>query len=245
MATKQTALEPSQTRPQPSTPTQTELEPNFVHFKQSAINLEHGLDSEWMVTNGIGGYGMGGMIGARTRHYHGLLVAALEPPLGRHLTVAQLVETVTLPDNSVRYLHTQEWGGGGLDPQGYKHLESFTLEGSVPTWRYDFGGIKLEKRLWMKAGQNTTFVTYTQTQGKAVKLEVKPLCTFRDHHGGNANGTPQVMALDNGLEVQFPDAPSYFIRSSFGKSEASGEWWFNEFLRVEAERGFEIGRAHV
>ena len=241
MTIKQTAPESTRIRPKPLNPSQPQVNsnPNYVHLKQPDINLEHGLNSEWLVTNGIGGYGMGAMIGARTRHYHGLLVAALEPPLGRHLTVAQLIETITLPGGRLEYLHTQEWGGGGLDPQGYKNLESFTLDGSIPTWRYDFGNIKLEKRLWMKAGQNTTFVTYTLTQGKAIKFELKPLCTFRDHHGGNTSGTPQVKALNDGLEVQFSDAPSYFIRSSFGEHDISGEWWFNQFLRVEAERGFD------
>ena len=44
---------------------------------------------------------MGAMIGARTRHYHGLLVAALEPPLGRFVTVAHLLEAVKRPDGSI------------------------------------------------------------------------------------------------------------------------------------------------
>ena len=48
---------------------------------------------EWLVTNGIGGYTMGTVAGLLTRCYHGLLVAALDPPLGRTLLVAKLRET--------------------------------------------------------------------------------------------------------------------------------------------------------
>jgi glycogen debranching enzyme len=42
---------------------------------------------EWLVTNGIGGFAAGTVAGALTRRYHGLLVAALSPSLGRTLVV--------------------------------------------------------------------------------------------------------------------------------------------------------------
>lgn len=48
---------------------------------------------EWLVTNGIGGYASGTVAGLLTRRYHGILVAALQPPLGRTLLVAKLDET--------------------------------------------------------------------------------------------------------------------------------------------------------
>ncbi len=222
----------------------------FVHLTAQDLDLESGLNREWLITNGIGGYGMGALIGARTRHYHGLLVAALEPPSGRVVTVAQLVEAVTLEGGTLEHLHTQdlhtqdlhtqEWGGGAVDPHGYTQLESFTLEGTVPTWRYDLSGAKLEKRVWMKHGHNTTFVTYTLTHGGPVVLEVGTLCTYRDHHGGTKAGeAPRVDALEDGLEVRFPNAQPYFIRSNIGERAGGGEWWYNAFLRVESERGFE------
>ena len=221
-------------------PTGSAQEPtDFVHFTAQNIDLESGLNREWMITNGIGGYGMGALIGARTRHYHGLLVAALEPPLGRVVTVAQLIERVKQPDG-VTHLHTQEWSGNTVDPLGYTTLQSFTLEGTVPTWRYELNGAKLEKRVWMKHGQNTTFVTYTLAHGGSIALEIEPLCTFRDHHGGTKAGeAPRVDALVDGLEVRFPNAAPYFIRSNMGERFEGGDWWYNAFLRVESERGFD------
>ena len=50
---------------------------------------------EWLVTNGIGGYASGTVAGLLTRRYHGLLIAALKPPLGRTLLLTRLDETVT------------------------------------------------------------------------------------------------------------------------------------------------------
>ncbi|MDB9527231.1 amylo-alpha-1,6-glucosidase [Oscillatoria sp. CS-180] len=52
-------------------------------------------EREWLVTNGIGGYACGTVAGLLTRHYHGLLVAALNPPLDRTLLLTKLDETVT------------------------------------------------------------------------------------------------------------------------------------------------------
>ena len=45
---------------------------------------------EWLVTNGLGGFASGTVGGALTRRYHGLLVAALAPPVQRTVLVAKL-----------------------------------------------------------------------------------------------------------------------------------------------------------
>jgi len=45
------------------------------------------LNHEWLETNGIGGFSSSSIIGANTRRYHGLLVAALRPPSGRTVTL--------------------------------------------------------------------------------------------------------------------------------------------------------------
>src|SRR3954471_16213422 len=66
---------------------------------------------EWLVTNGAGGFASGTVAGALTRRYHGLLVAALNPPLGRTLLVAKFEENVTY--NSRDYpITTNQWHSG-------------------------------------------------------------------------------------------------------------------------------------
>ncbi|MEL7475489.1 MAG: glycogen debranching enzyme N-terminal domain-containing protein, partial [Cyanobacteria bacterium J06555_12] len=90
---------------------------------------------EWLVTNGIGGFASGTVAGLLTRCYHGLLVAALKPPLGRTLLVAKLDETVEY--NGDRYdLSTNRWATGAVEPSGYRHIERFRLEGSTPIWTF-------------------------------------------------------------------------------------------------------------
>src|SRR3990167_98269 len=106
---------------------------------------------EWLVTNGIGGFASGTVAGLLTRRYHGLLIAALKPPLGRTLLVTKLDETVQY--NGRRFhLNTNRWGDGTVDPHGYRYIENFNLEGTIPVWRFACGDALLEKRIWMQLG---------------------------------------------------------------------------------------------
>src|SRR5580704_10726917 len=56
---------------------------------------------EWLVTNGLGGYASGTLLGVCTRKYHGLLVASLPAPLGRTMMLNHLIEDLLLPDGTV------------------------------------------------------------------------------------------------------------------------------------------------
>src|SRR5688572_3616047 len=65
---------------------------------------------EWLVTNGLGGYASGTIVGAITRRYHGLLIAALPAPLGRVMLLNHISERLRFED------HTSEWlGAHGRD----------------------------------------------------------------------------------------------------------------------------------
>src|SRR4030065_507480 len=67
----------------------------FIEFgREICGELSTAETREWLVTNGIGGFASGTVAGLLTRRYHGLLIAALKPPLGRTLLVTKLDETV-------------------------------------------------------------------------------------------------------------------------------------------------------
>ena len=51
-----------------------------MRFTKESIYLENGLEKEWIITNGIGGFASSTIIGANTRKYHGLLVVQNIPP---------------------------------------------------------------------------------------------------------------------------------------------------------------------
>jgi predicted glycogen debranching enzyme len=207
--------------------------------------LDDALRREWLVTDGLGAFAMGTVGGALTRRYHALLVAATEPPLGRMVTVAGMSEAVLDATGAAPplYLHTQEWATGAVEPRGHVLLESFELEGQVPTWRYQLPGALLEKRVWMQREAGTTFITYTLVRtvaGTALSLALRPLCTWRDSHAlGRAGTVVQVDADDGGLAVTFAGAPTYWVRASGAEAALDGEWYRDLRLRVEAERGMD------
>src|SRR4051812_30925323 len=84
------------------------------------------VESEWLVTNGLGGYSSGTVAGSNTRRYHGVLVAALPNPFGRVVMLNQLDELVTVPSGvSVDFARHEA---------NAQHIVSFRLEAGVPVW---------------------------------------------------------------------------------------------------------------
>ncbi|MDH5429209.1 MAG: glycogen debranching enzyme N-terminal domain-containing protein, partial [Nitrospirota bacterium] len=96
-------------------------------------DLEMAKRREWLVTNGIGGFASGTVAGSLTRRYHGLLIAALTPPLGRTLLTSKLEETVE-NDGQTLQLSTNHWHEGTVAPTGFAFMERFHLEGTTPVW---------------------------------------------------------------------------------------------------------------
>src|SRR2546430_12472557 len=162
-------------------------------------NVQEGLDHEWFVTNGLGGYAAGSVVGGTTRSYHGLLVAALRPPVERIVLVTKIDETVEFPDGDTLKLGVNEYQDGTIDPQGYNYLDIVALEGDIPCFTYELEGmLTLEKRIWMEYGQNTTYVQYmlhgafdegSERRTDELTLALYPFCVYRDHHSAT-QGSP-------------------------------------------------------
>lgn len=198
---------------------------------------------EWLVTNGLGGYASGTVCGLTTRRYHGLLVAALRPPLERSMLLSRLLETVCLGEGDSFTLHCNEYADGSIEPHGYIYQEGFALEGTSPVWTYALADALLEKRVWMAQGSNTTYVTYALRRGRRpIRLELTPLCTCRSHHEGTRGGnwSPATELVENGLRVTFyPDAVPYRLLADRGSFDLRGNWHWAFKYREEERRGFE------
>jgi predicted glycogen debranching enzyme len=143
---------------------------------------EVGLTSEWLVTNGLGGYASGTLSGVITRRYHGYLVAALPAPFGRIMMLNDLVERIQLADGQSVQLAGEERAGGHLKLDVMNYLSEFRLEAGNPVWRYEVASLILEKRLVMTHGQNTVFINYSLLSGnEGVRLVLRPSIHFRPH----------------------------------------------------------------
>ncbi len=195
---------------------------------------------EWLVTNGIGGFASGTLSGMLSRQYHGILVAALKPPLDRTVLVSKLEETADYLGISYP-LYTNRWQGGIVDPHGYRYIESFYLDGTIPVWRYALGDALLEKRIWMQQGANTTYVLYSLIRGTApVNLLIRTLVNTRNFHGGSTVGdrNMQIDLLRNGVRVRAaPEAQTFHLFSDQGQISTDHQWIHNFELSAERSRG--------
>ncbi len=194
-------------------------------------SLDEAARREWLVTDGLGGYASGTVAGLRTRRYHGLLVTATTAAgASRMLGLAALDVVVVIGDRRIR-LATHEWASGVVDPRGYEHLATFDLDDGLPRWRYDLGSVQIELEVAMTHGRSAVGVVHRILSGDA-RLEVTPLCTWRDQHGDrSAWGEPAVAPTASGFVFESAyrvDGPGY---------QPGGEWYRNDFHREEAARG--------
>jgi predicted glycogen debranching enzyme len=203
---------------------------------------------EWLVTNGIGGYASGTVAGLNTRRYHGLLIAALNPPLGRTLLLAKLDETA-LYEEQRYFLHTNRWASGVVEPQGYLNIEHFALEGTIPVWRLACADALLEKRVWMQQGANTTYIQYTLLRAtQPLTLSLKALVNYRDYHGDTqANGWQmRVEPLAQGFCIMaFPAAKPFYLLSTAATLSLVHDWYKDFDLAVERYRGLSDREDHL
>jgi predicted glycogen debranching enzyme len=214
--------------------------PHVAFGRDVCGDLNAGLRREWLVTNGLGGYASATLPGVLSRSYHGLLVAALEPPVARTVLVAGAVEWLTY--DGKRYpLSTHEFGDGAFLPDGYRFLESFRLEGTLPVWTFAIADALVERRLWMAYGANTTYVTYRLARGsRPLDLEVTPLVTYRSFHGlaSGRGWTIGVDPQDRGATIHAYDgARPFWLHSDRADFRPGGGWWWNFRHRAESERG--------
>ena len=203
---------------------------------------------EWLCANGIGGFASGSVAGSLTRRYHGLLVAALQPPLGRTLLVAKVDETVAY-DGVTRSLATNRWAGGAIDPPGYRAIERFALDGTTPVWTYAVDDALVEKRVWMEPGANTTYVSYRALRARApVGLHLRVLVDYRDYHATtHGDGWRMDIApIDHGLRViAFEGARPLLLLADRGEARIAHTWYQSFELPRERERGLDAVEDHL
>src|SRR5580704_2558997 len=223
--------------------------PIAVQFgREICGNLSAAESREWLVTNGIGGFASGTIAGGMARRYHGLLNAALQPPLGRTHLVATLDETVRYADATYA-LATHRWASGAVDPQGFLYLESFRLEGATPVWTYALADALLEKRVWMVQDENTTFIHYTLSRASSpLEIDLKVFVNYRDFHSLTHAGDwhMKIAPVEHGVMVlPFDTATPFYLKSAQASCEPHHEWYRDCFLPRETERGLEDREDHL
>ncbi len=214
--------------------------------KKIVTDFEASTSREWIEANGIGGYASGTVSGAHTRRYHGLLVAATKPPLGRMVLLSKFEETLVI-DGKRFDLSTNQYPGT-VHPQGYLLLTSFRLD-PFPIWTFQVDGIEIEKKVFMSHGDNSTVASWKvkkrkRSDKRRVALELHPLVAFRDHHHLRREGEAFSLETDNGDGyVSFKpvtDELTLYLTHNAVSVVRSGYWFRNFEYAIEQERGFDF-----
>jgi predicted glycogen debranching enzyme len=225
----------------------------MIRFRQDVCgNPETALGREWLETNGIGGFSSSTITGLNTRRYHGLLVAATNPPVGRVVLLSKLEETLIV-DGRRYELSTNQYVGV-MHPRGDQFQTGFRLD-PFPVFTYEVEGILIEKSVLMVNGENTIVVQYElrekgddeadrQPLTINCSLEVRPLIAFRDYHSlihENAFLNPRVQTTE-GLAVIKPydELPALHLVHDACEIASSALWYRNFEYRRERERGFDF-----
>lgn len=233
-----------------------EVEMDVDHFGLPVTRLEReivgdareALEREWLLTNGIGGFASASLSGANTRRYHGLLVAALLPPLGRTLLLGKLDEEIRLGNKTYR-LDVNEWRGNTTSLNGLRYLERGEWCGTLPAFTYRLDAASLTKTIWMEYGLNTTYIRYRYNAppgSPPLELRVRPFASCRDYHDelhGSIERSFEVKpeASDCWQVMAWQDAPVWrllaFDRPVQWRSEVDSGWYWGFHYRQEQARG--------
>jgi len=185
-------------------------------------------EREWLHTNGAGAYSMSTIAMMHTRRHHGAFIAALAPPLGRHVIVSHAETNVTIDEDRRRVyrLATHQFPNVAPTP-GYRLLQSFAQD-PLPRWIFRLGAHTLERTMCLARGKNALIMGYTWRGRIPARVSLRPLMPLRPVEGlmvehGAMN---QVVLLRGGsVEVQpVPELPPIAFRHD-GVFMGSPDWW--------------------
>jgi len=225
------------------------------------------VDREWLLSNGTGAFAMGTAAGINTRRYHGLLVAATQPPVGRVVTVNQMLEQLVLIRADQRQvidfgslLFCDHQGGQVTSPRGHQMLGRFT-RGLDVAWHYSWGGadgIAFERRLQLHWKQQAATLRYrisglSSDLGDQFMLRLGPMITMRDFHAIRYSGDgAQFDVRMAGQDIHISCGQvKLSLGCTGGPSGAGGtgrtgvsfkgeaDWWHRVHYPIERRRGQE------
>src|SRR5690348_15114084 len=209
--------------------------------KSILSNYSDAVEYEWLETNGLGGWAGSTIIGTNTRRYHGLLVAAIDPPVKRRVLLSKLDESILIGDKRIE-LGTNQYQGGVVQPAGNIHLTSFEKH-IFPQWLYETEGIQLRKTIAMIHGENTVIITYQLLHAPdTVSLGFLPLIAARDSHNLNhaKQDNPLSAAFGSGtLHSVIDDKIEFFINIPGSFYHPDPHWFYNFQYSVEHYRGLD------
>ena len=216
-------------------------------MKFENIEFKDGLEKEWLITNGIGGFASSTIIGANTRRYHGLLIAPLTPPAKRYLVLSKVDESVEI-DGKKFDLYTNICKN--YISSGYKYLKSFE-KNYVPIYTFEIEDVIIKKYICMEYGKNTVVIFYqVVNKGHNVKLVLTPVINFRDFHSDTYKHDFRIRQEENNRKLKvvvddYSDNPIYINVSEGTFIKHENDSFKNMYYIEEEKRGFKAEENHA
>jgi predicted glycogen debranching enzyme len=209
---------------------------------------DRSLATEWLLTDGAGGYASSTVLGCGTRRYHGLWVPALKPPVDRCVVLSHIEERLIPPGGDPlqpAYLSTTEYGGGFF-PDGSLWAASFDLT-PLPRLASRVGGPTVEREVLLLRDGAGVCLTYRVSGHGHWTLDLAPMLAMRSFHGlGHSHPNFRVDLLEGtkGFRCIFEGFPGVFMwavpaSGASCSATVSPTWYFNVLRRVERDRGFD------
>ena len=213
-------------------------------------DVDEALSLEWIVTNGLGGYASSTVLGVNTRKYHGLLVAAFNPPLKRYVLLTNLEEELRIErgknDEDIKYYLSSNEFKDMIRPPSYRHWIGFSLS-PFPTFRYEAGGLYVTKSILMPYLKNVVICSYTvlNTLDEPVRFTVSPLLNMRHIYEVTDRRVKPLKFLQkplgNRVLVRVESLPyNLVVSATEGEYIPSSEdeiWIDRIYFRVDSSRG--------
>ncbi len=234
--------------------------PHFSHViaagPNAAADLDRLLEPHWLLTNGTGAYAMGTAAGVNTQRYHGLLIAATHPPVGRVMALSQMLERLTLQSRGSEqaieftgHLFRNPEGRRIVHPQGPTMLRRFARGLSI-FWEYTWGELTFERELFLHHHQQAATLRY-RIHGldrckSAARLALSPMLTLRDFHSLVTGEHPSfsvepavdtLIVQHDAAQSHQPDAPAVSLQCIGSTFAPDPCWWYRVHYPVDAERG--------
>jgi predicted glycogen debranching enzyme len=182
---------------QPASDPQGPAAPGSPVYEPPVAPLHKAEATEWLLTNGLGGFAMGTVAGIPTRRYHGLLVASLRPPVNRIMALshvaAAIIQQADTPVAQTTELSTFRFHPDVLHPRGDRVLDAFWQDDRGVHWRYAVGTgvhrLNVTLTVHLVRHQPTVILRYViapmESGGKIApktRLSLRPLLALRDFH---------------------------------------------------------------
>ncbi len=221
------------------------------------------LSQEWLIANELGAYASSTVVGCNTRRYHGLLVAATKPPVGRIVALNCLMDQLVLSDEAggetVFDLAAFEFEGI-FSPDGRANLVEF-CNGPAATFLYRCGPAEVLKEVILTESVNAVAVRWSLLSGPGGALRIRPFVSLRDFHSlrqapPDDQHSHQITYLHchDGIRVEDREAPFGSLHLAVGTTGSArpdsdatslvrfnpeSQWWYRFRYRADIARGQE------